>query len=505
MATATVTRLNSKLPTVTKIAFCTSAGKYMSTTLYTAQNGKFTRKVGFKQNSTTYPFQIQYRNRSRYTPAYAKRKGASWTNWTNWKNAVAVTGIPIDAIEATKPINKWMKANKGVNKNGSYQTFYDFNAYMIPQFCDARQFEYRIRTINKSQAMHGSFTSQVLSVYKRAAVVDQKIITASDGGIKIKFNYIWYRQASIAVNSIKDSQGRELLRKPYTVGVQRTVLNQNTTPAARSGYFAGIVVVDIAKLKRKVSKNQALTLDVQFVTCDNAITPFTSGVVLEPTRNINVAVNHTWYQDRGLLKVQAVNNDSIALTDIGCNVSYTYNSKSYSISALNVTKNLTGTSTFYFYPPIGIPISIHVKEQDADDFKDKEDIAPFTVNASGYRLNKIDSTSICGIAWGRPSFTINSQPQYQTDLPYGRTRNVIFYGNGNNNTIQLTASIVDKDNCYGGSYARKQAWDKIQNNQGLYIFRTNRGQLYKVGVIGVDMKHNTKDIYDIQVSMVEVV
>ena len=124
MATATVTRLNSKLPTVTKIAFCTSAGKYMSTTLYTAQNGKFTRKVGFKQNSTTYPFQIQYRNRSRYTPAYAKRKGASWTNWTNWKNAVAVTGIPIDAIEATKPINKWMKANKGVNKNGSYQTFY---------------------------------------------------------------------------------------------------------------------------------------------------------------------------------------------------------------------------------------------------------------------------------------------------------------------------------------------------------------------------------------------
>ena len=71
--------LNAMMPQVTKIAFCTSAGKNMATKIYTAENGKFTRKVGFKQTSKIYPFQIQYRHRSRYTWANAKIKGANYT------------------------------------------------------------------------------------------------------------------------------------------------------------------------------------------------------------------------------------------------------------------------------------------------------------------------------------------------------------------------------------------------------------------------------------------
>lgn len=82
MATATTSKLNSKLPTVSKIAFCTSAGKGMATKIYTLENGKFSIKVGFKQNSKTYPYQIQYRQRSRYTSANAKIKGANWTGWS---------------------------------------------------------------------------------------------------------------------------------------------------------------------------------------------------------------------------------------------------------------------------------------------------------------------------------------------------------------------------------------------------------------------------------------
>jgi len=97
MATPTFSRRNAKLPTVSKIAFCTAAGKNMSKVLYTGSNGKFTRKVGFKQSSTAYPYQIQYRQRSRYTVANAKIKGASWTNWSPWKNAIGVSGIPVDA------------------------------------------------------------------------------------------------------------------------------------------------------------------------------------------------------------------------------------------------------------------------------------------------------------------------------------------------------------------------------------------------------------------------
>ena len=49
-----------------------------------------------------------------------------------------------------------MKANKGINKNGTYQTFISFTDYQIPDDYDAREFIFRIRTINKSKAKHGN-------------------------------------------------------------------------------------------------------------------------------------------------------------------------------------------------------------------------------------------------------------------------------------------------------------------------------------------------------------
>ena len=76
-AKATKSKLNSKLPGVAKIAFCSAAGKNMSKTLFTGENGKFTRKVGFQQKSKKYPYQIQFRQRSRYVADIAKRKGAN--------------------------------------------------------------------------------------------------------------------------------------------------------------------------------------------------------------------------------------------------------------------------------------------------------------------------------------------------------------------------------------------------------------------------------------------
>lgn len=79
MAAPTKSTLNSKLPKVSKIAFCTSAGKGMATKIYTGENGKFTRMVGFKQESKTYPYQIQFRSHSRYTKEYERIRGAAWT------------------------------------------------------------------------------------------------------------------------------------------------------------------------------------------------------------------------------------------------------------------------------------------------------------------------------------------------------------------------------------------------------------------------------------------
>ena len=42
---------------------------------------------------------------------------------------------------------------------------------------------------------------------------------------------------------------------------------------------------------------------------------------------------------------------------------------------------------------------------------------------------------------------------------------------------------------YGGEAARKRAWDKVRNNQGLYTFRTNKGDIYKVAITNVTLTH----------------
>ena len=80
MARATKSTLNKKLPVMDKIAFCSSAGKDMATKIFAGSNGVFACKVGFKQVKKTYPFQIQYRQRSRYTTTNAQTVGADYND-----------------------------------------------------------------------------------------------------------------------------------------------------------------------------------------------------------------------------------------------------------------------------------------------------------------------------------------------------------------------------------------------------------------------------------------
>lgn len=500
---ATKTKLNSKLPTVSKIAFCSSAGKDMRHTIRTGENGKFSVKVGFKQTSKTYPFQIQYRQRSRYTNANTKIKGAAWTKWSNWKAAVGVSGIPKDGTQSDYPVNGWLKANKGVNKKATYQTFYTFTEYQIPSLYDARQFQFRVRTINKSKAKHGNWTTQTLSVFKRAAVVDETIITAVSGGMKIKFNYIWDRDCTIKVNSIKDRNGRELLKKSYTAGLGVATLTSQTIPASRPGYQGGQVDIGMERLKRKIVAGESLTLDVSFVTVDGTATKLKSGTVIEPLAALPITTSTKWDELKGVYTVMATSGTN--LNDIGCSISYIYNNKQYSIAPVKKEIDLNGTSTFYFYPPIGIDITPTVKAEDSLDNKDYRTLTTTTLRANGYRFNKVDDIDMVGIAWGEASYQISSQPVFETSLPYGREYNVIFYGEGNTNELSFSATIVDKEGCYGAQYQRKLAWNTISNNQGIYVFRSSKGDMYKVGLKKVQLQSNKNNLYQLSVDMVEVV
>lgn len=104
-----------------------------------------------------------------------------------------------------------------------------------------------------------------------------------------------------------------------------------------------------------------------------------------------------------------------------------------------------------------MPFSVCAKAEDANDFKDDVELNDISVSASGYRLNKADDIAIGAVAWGNPEMEIETAPQYETALPYGREKNIIFYGEGNTTSLRFNATIVDKDNCYGGSFGLKKA------------------------------------------------
>jgi hypothetical protein len=72
----TKSTLNKNLPVVTKISWCTEPGVNMSTSITTGELHDIVRKWCFKQTSKAYPYQIQFRHRSRYTLENEKIKGA---------------------------------------------------------------------------------------------------------------------------------------------------------------------------------------------------------------------------------------------------------------------------------------------------------------------------------------------------------------------------------------------------------------------------------------------
>jgi hypothetical protein len=417
---------------------------------------------------------------------------------------VGVSGIAYDATESQKPVNKWMKANKGINKNSSYITFMNFNSYQLPEWCDVREFKFRIRTFNRSQARHGNWTTQTLQVCKRVEVVDETTITASDGGIKVKFNYKGDRATRFQVNSIKDADGRELLRKPYYSPLEVAKLTENTTPKPRSGYSAGMLTIPLSRLKRAISATDTLTAEVKLLTDLEVPTMLWMRNVIDPRRDVPVTLGTSWDEGSGILTVTATNDGTVALANIGCGVSYTYNGKRYAIAPTSKSINLTGTSTFKFLPPIGIELTVTVKEEDAEDYKDVE-TTKVTPTAKGYRLNKENSPTTCAVLWGAPQWEMDSKQQMETALPYGREKNVAFYGIGDTTSITLTGLVVDKAGTYAEAYSRKKAWDNVRNNQGVYYLRSSRGDMYKVALQSVGISHDKRDLYDLSASMTEVV
>lgn len=509
----TKSTLNTKLPKVSKIAFCTSAGKDMCTTLYTAENGKFSIKVGFKQNTKTYPFQIQYRYRNRWTAANAKKKGADWSAWSSWRNAVDTTKL---AYNSTKLIDTWLFANKGVNKNSDYRTFKEFSGAILGADYDAREYQYRIRCYSSSKKQHGNFTYQKLRIYKKARVYDETIHATADGGLVFDFNYKWDRGGSVQVNSIIDAEGIEILNAPLTKAANHDSLRtETTTPAIREGYTPAEFYIEPNELTRTVEPGEKLTVDAAYVTDDNASTKFVASKVNEADTELNpISIAYTYDELSGVYTLTAQKTDSNDfIQEIDSYMTYQHLGKEHIIKPyLSEIDNealkgeAAGTvATYYYRPPLNVEVTAVVSVSNNYRGLTKASTSPAKFRSPLYMFTNTDKPEQVASCWDGVDFSISTSRPYEIALPFGREKEIVFYGSGNETKIKFSANILDAADQPGGKHSMLQSWIELRNNQGVYDLRTPHSEKYKVAVTDVQIKRTNFNVYQVAVSMNEVV
>ena len=101
--------------------------------------------------------------------------------------------------------------------------------------------------------------------------------------------------------------------------------------------------------------------------------------------------SYKWDESTGTLKVTANNVNHTTITDIAAYASYYYNGKPYSVYHVKSKINLNGTSTFYLYPPVGLPVTVFIRAAVGSGIdkgnKTVTAVPEITFNSAGYRIN----------------------------------------------------------------------------------------------------------------------
>lgn len=515
MATVTKSTLNKKLGQVSTIRWCTDAGVNMCYRIFTGENGRFSMKVGFKQGSTVNPFQVQYRQRSRWTAANAKKKGANWTAWGDWKAAAKVgTLVPKDGVcsDAKGTGSRyWKRSNVGVNKKGAYKTCYTFTDALIGSDYDGRQYQFRVRRYNSKTKKHGLWVYELLGVYKSAVVVDETMHRRPDGGIIFDFNMKWEREGIICVDSIMDAEGRELLVNPVTRAVdydsRRTA---SSTPALRDGYTPGQFEIEATELKRQVEFGETLTLNVYYKTGEGAKTAFACTTISEEDLELNAPrLEKLVNEERGIVQINAYKADAADdIETIGCSATYTYHGKAYTMQphykSVDLEADAEPIGKFWFRPPLGVDVTYQVTIGNSYD-ESRQTTVSHKLKLDRFILTNTANTDATASIYANGKLTYSSTGIHASGLTHGRSLPVVFFGTGGSNKMTLTGVIVESSDYTDSEWCKLNRWSKVRNNQnGLYLFRTPDGDMYNVMLSKVDISASVRGRCDVTVDMEEV-
>ena len=542
---ATKSTKNTKLPKVKekKIGFkktkVNAKGKKVAkfpTKISCGSNGQFSANVWFIEPSDKYPFQIQYRERSYYNKTNAQTTGASLTNWSDWKAAVTKNGITKDWTQTLHPVNQWMKSNKGINKKGKNNTFFTFTNYVIPADYVAREFEFRIRTFNKSKAKHGEWSNRSVIVYKEPDVAynftgEEPVWINTVGSINIHFYVKYEGDFKFQLDSLKDNDGNEILKKAVTITPEYEAEGTGTY----AGYTKYVVGVPFSSIKREITTDDDLTIDSSVIT-DTGINKAFNMITVTPAieepsaaPEDDVEINSYWNDD----EVSQCNVYKVYLTGEGASNIQEFKStvtwgRSYIIDEQIVNEKISEeciihkeSDTVYYvtcpmpFDTTGCRVKFTVKTATGAIISKEnsvtknstagyhlQSLSPKIIN-DGTRLYWEKSNWCSALCWANTEFVIKDEPHVEVGQPINRKSAVAFYGTGKMRRFTLKGSVFVNESY--NSASSKRAWDAFLNNlSGIYLLRHSNDIYTKVVVQNSNWVMTKPGIYEITLEMTEV-
>ena len=534
---ATKTKYSSLLPKVSNITIGSSVSK-RGTVAFTGENGKLgTAYVYFKQPGTKYPYQIQYRTRSHYTEENQKKKGAEWTKWSAWKNgrledtftSPVLGTVNPKATQEKAPMRQWMKGNRGTNKKSKYQKAFNLTGHGIASTYDGREWELRIRTVNKAKARHGKLVYGKVTVWKRTAIVDERAFVAKDAGLDIRFQFKGSDEGTTVVNSIKDSNGAEILKAQFKGAKLTWTYDNYSNVSARSGYTPAKTAISRSMLTRDIAYGENLTCDIVFTNEHKAPTPFKlTGVnTMDTSLKEGISIELDKNSDIGGLIVKV--NDSQAAYDaidgVWAKIFYTdKNGKDKSLTAFCEKKVLDGSSTqigtFYFLPPYNVPLKINVGlysrygsscgfEQTLDaqfnsgkytllrqwiDTKDVDAVNSWMLGKIG--KNTYEYTQIAE-AYDKVELSVSTSQENIYLNPLGEKKAWgATSGAAPTTTLSFSANVMDKD--IEDTACQKKVWESMREGIGSYFcLRTPYGEVYTILLDSMSLSKTAPYIYSV--------
>lgn len=509
------------------------SGRVFYDILHTGNSDKYKTQVGFKQPSSKKdPYQVQYRLHWRYTPAVAKKKSAEWTAVTPWKNFLAFTtgsgssAVTIDKGSTVYP-DVWLKPNLGVNKNSDYVVFGEISGTFSSNY-DALSCQFRVRTYNQKSRKHGLWEeSNWLKIYKSPRCREDLTFYAfNDGSLVVKSNIKYGERGGVfEFSSILDNKNRNLLKKFTQVKmVKDTARSSTTTPQKVNGFVPASCRIPLSALKRGVSQNEVIWLNSDDVFVGNDIEYGRSELIKNapssaPKRKVGVdtyrgfRIQNTDVDidplrlvlkpdtNRALVQAWVYKSDADDLIDsLSAVLWYTYKGKNYSIKPHYVEKNLKLKSTtkaigYYIFIRCPLGIKLAVKATASNSLGQTKTVKnAITLPSEFWYIQKEGNVSLGAVLQWNVNLRTRASYRHTMELPYGRTKPFVAYGNGLIKTFDVTGEVPTqtKDPLFNTKYASKDAWRNVQNNPGVYIVRGPDGVMYRMAITEVSLEEDAK-------------